>query len=233
MGGLVLAVDDTRFGGFSALRWSQGRLVAVSDIGNWASFEPIEQEDRLVAIASLEIGELHGLDDEPLSGKDLGDAEALTSAENGDWLVSFERSHRIWRYGSLNGAAAESGVHQETILGALPSNSGVEAMAGTDTDLLLCAEMVVQDMPHCSLLDGESASPFAIALSPLVRELGGVPTDADRATNGTYYVLFRSFSPEDGPGAAIVEVTPDGVSEELAVLRPPVHNRQHGGAGRS
>jgi hypothetical protein len=43
------------------------------------------------------------------------------------------------------------------------------------------------------------------------------------ASDGTLYVLFRSYSRADGSGAAIMALSPDGRSyREITTIRPPL-----------
>src|SRR3546814_3874290 len=76
-GGVHLASRDPRFGGLSGLRWDRGRLLAVSDAGDWFSFNVRESGGRLTGVADVRITRLSGADGAPLSGKKAGDAEAL------------------------------------------------------------------------------------------------------------------------------------------------------------
>lgn len=222
LGGLHLTSSDPRFGGYSGLRWSRGRLFAVSDTGSWASFVPVERQDRLVALRAARLGDLHGLRGERLAGKADTDAEALAIDENGGWLVGFERNHRIWRYRSLAGHARLSKLDPIGILGPLSDNSGVEALAGSPAGLLVCAEREPGRAANCQRVKGGRTTPVMAEAPPPLDGLGGVPTDAGNTRKGKSYVLFRSYSEADGPGAAIVEMSPRGVSDTVAVFRPPL-----------
>ncbi len=220
LGRVELRSRDARLGGLSGLRWRDGALMAVTDAGNWVSLGVRETDNRLIGVHSLKIGALHGLKGEVLEGKDSGDAEALTIAGNGDWLVAFERDHRIWRYPAIDGPAQVVEIQPEEILGKLAANNGLEAMAGTEADMLMCPEAIDWIFVECRLVkDGEGLGLHIAPPSPL-NGLGGVPTDADRRADGTYFVLFRSYSPADGARAAIVEVIPGGGVVYLAVFGP-------------
>jgi len=210
-------------GGLSALRWHDGRLYSVIDDGRWAAFVPVEQGGMLTGIRDLSMGDLLGPDGEKLAGKAAGDAESLTRSARGGWLVGFERDHRIWRYPTLSSRAEPTGIDPQTILGVLNDNSGVEALAGDERSLFLCAERVVDfAQPNCLRQSGGIITPAPVRPPDTIAALGGVPTDADRGADGTTYVLFRSYSPADGSGAAIMAIGPDLERRTLAVLRPPL-----------
>lgn len=177
----------------------------------------------LTGIRDLSMGDLLGPDGEKLAGKAAGDAESLTRSARGGWLVGFERDHRIWRYPTLSSRAEPTGIDPQTILGVLNDNSGVEALAGDERSLFLCAERVVDfAQPNCLRQSGGIITPAPVRPPDTIAALGGVPTDADRGADGTTYVLFRSYSPADGSGAAIMAIGPDLERRTLAVLRPPL-----------
>lgn len=222
LGGLHLSSGDPRFGGLSGLRWRDGRLIAIGDNGHFVSFEPDEIDGRLIGVRAAQSGAFLGLEGESLSGKAEADAESLTLDANGDWLVSFERRHRVWRYETPGAAARETGIDPEAVFGALADNNGVEAMAGPADRLFLCAERASEGAPNCfTLEDGAATAINAEAPAPLDR-MGGKPTDADAGADGALYLLFRSYNPLDGSAAAIVSIAPDGAAETIAVLTPPL-----------
>ena len=85
----------------------------------------------------------------------------------------------------------------------------MEALAGDERSLFLCAERVFDfALPNCMRQSGGIITPASVRPPDAIAALGGVPTDADRGADGTTYVLFRSYSPADGSGAAIVAFDP-------------------------
>ena len=220
-GGIQLTSADPGFGGLSSLRWHRGRLHAVIDEGGWISFAPVERGGRLIEIAAAASGRLHGPDGEAFADKRLGDAESL-ARDGRNWLVGFEREHRILRYGDLAGPAVPSGYDPIAIFGPLGDNEGIEAMAAQGGRLFLCAERLPGPAANCALVDRDGAI-TRIALAPPrgLDQRVGFPTDADFAADGTLYVLFRSWSGgSDNRGAVIVR-RPDGRVETLALFLPP------------
>ena len=223
LGGLHIKSADNQFGGVSGLQWHQGRLYTVIDDGRWSSFEPIEDQEMLIGIRDVEIGILHGLQHEPLQGKANSDAEALTRRENGEWLVGFERNHRVWRYSQLSSEAQASGIDPVSLFGVLAANSGVEALASTPSGLIMCVERSNQTNPNCVQLNDEGAEEISVATPTALRSINGKVTDADTLSSGELVLLFRGYTAGEGSGAAIVVRTPDGLINNVAVLRPPLN----------
>ena len=227
-GGLDIPRMGKNIGGLSALRWDEpsGRLLALTDDARYVWITPREEAGRLIGIESLDVGDLVGLDGEPLSGKEKGDSESLTRSAKGGWLVGFERDHRIWRYPSLDTRPEPSKRDLQAWLGPLENNSGLETLAGDETDLLVCAERwsgADDELGNCALVDeGGGVENFGLVPQGTLFELGGVPTDADIAVDGTAFVLLRSYSSSDGSGAEILALSPQGERTEVATLRPPL-----------
>ena len=226
-GGLDIPRMGENIGGLSGLRWEaeSGRLLAITDDARWVWITPVEQGGRLTGIANVEIGNLLGVDGEALEGKLEGDSESLTRSALGGWLVGFERDHRVWRYPELTAYPQDTALSPTTLFGTLDDNAGLEALAGDETEFLACIERPSGSEPANCILQFEGTDvlgrcdlspPSALAL------LGGVPTDADALSDGTFVILFRSYSPNDGSGAAIVTLAGDGTRRELVTLRPPL-----------
>lgn len=221
-GGVAIEPDEFEIGGISGLEWAGGALHAVTDDGRWIAMRPDAINRRLVDIAAMEIGPLLDTDGDELGGKERSDAEAIARLASGDWLVAFEREQRIWRYADYREAPTASETRADDLLGAASGNSGIEALAGFADGFLACGEWVDPGRPNCLRVAGDSASRFHLPAPEGIAEAGGVPTDAACHEDGTCYVLFRSYRPDEGNRAAIVEVA-DGIPPRtLAVLRPPL-----------
>lgn len=225
LGGLDIPPSRLEIGGLSALRWNNGTMLSLTDDGRVVTFIPTERGGQLIALTKLRAGPLHDTDGEPLTGgKAQSDSESLTLSDEGGYLVGFERDHRIWRYGPVDFAALPTDFDPVTLLGELQDNRGVEVLAGNERNLVACAERAATpERDNCvRIIEGNAPAPFSVAPPREIANLGGVPTDADASSDGTLYVLFRSYSPADGNGAAIVAYAPDGTRRELATLRPPL-----------
>ncbi|GMN03279.1 esterase-like activity of phytase family protein [Erythrobacter sp. MTPC3] len=228
-GGIDIPRMDRNIGGLSALRWDakSGRLLALTDDARWVWIVPDEPDGELSGLENIDTGELLGPDGATLIGKEQGDSESVTRSAEGGWLIGFERDHRIWRYPSLTGPPAPPApmaVQPETVLGPLENNSGVEALAGDENSLFLCAEQVsLGGEPNCAAMSerGVFERQTHQAPEPLLG-YGAAPTDADMAADGTLYILFRSYSKLRGNDAAIIAIDPNGARRDLAVLASPL-----------
>ncbi|AOL23344.1 Peptidyl-prolyl cis-trans isomerase (rotamase) - cyclophilin family [Erythrobacter litoralis] len=221
-GALEIEPDEQEIGGISGLEWHEGKFHAVSDDGRWLTIVPDDINRRLVDVAAMEIGPLLDTDGDEMKDKARADAEAIARLPSGEWLIAFEREQRIWRYSDYRAAPIATEDRAAILLEQASGNNGIEALAGFEDGFLACGEWVGSDRPNCVRVTGSSASLFHLPAPEGIAEAGGVPTDAACKADGTCYVLFRSYRPEEGNRAAIVEVA-DGVPPKtLAVLRPPM-----------
>jgi cyclophilin family peptidyl-prolyl cis-trans isomerase len=77
-------------------------------------------------------------------------------------------------------------------------------------------------MLNCMRERGGGLVSFAVLAPDALAGRGAVPTDADCASDGTCYILFRSYSPQQGNAAAIVSVDPlTNEVTEVASFLPP------------
>ncbi|WP_298464435.1 esterase-like activity of phytase family protein [uncultured Erythrobacter sp.] len=227
LGGIDIPRLGQNIGGLSGLRWDaeSGRLLALTDDARWVWIAVRERDGRLVGIGEVTSGPLVGLDGEILSGKEAGDSEALTRSAQGGWLVAFERDHRVWRYPTLSGRPVATEIDPIALLGGFEENRGVETLAGDETEFFLCAERWSgpDDSGNC-IRQLAGADPEQVMVSPqgALFEFGATPTDADYGSDGSLYLLFRSYSPGDGAGAEIVLDNPEEGRRALITLRPPL-----------
>ena len=215
-GGLEIEPGELEIGGVSGIDWHDGLLYAVSDDGHWLTIETDEIGDQLIDLIEISKGELLDERGKRLRGKSEGDAEALTRTGDGAWLVAFEQDHRVWRYAAFDQAANTPADDPGLLVVDAPSNSGLETLAATSDGWLACGEWVKGPKPNCVINNGSGVLSFELEPPPLLAERGGVPTDADCASNGVCFVLFRSWSRELGNATAIVAMGPDGLTETLA-----------------
>jgi hypothetical protein len=99
LNGFQLRSRDPRFGGLSGLAvGGDGRLYSVSDRGYWVSAQMTFGADgKLTDLTDWKIQPILSTTGSPLISP-LYDAEALTRAPDGSFLIGFEGFHRIWRY---------------------------------------------------------------------------------------------------------------------------------------
>lgn len=228
LGGIELKSRDVRFGGLSALRsMGPGRLLSLTDGGQWIAIDLDEQGDRLVGLKGVMIDIVRGPEREPLKGKAHADAEALEYGPEGA-AVAFEREHRIWHYRRLDGAARSEAFPDQRWLDSLPPNGGIEAMAKIGDAWLYVAEAAVAGGRHEGVLLNPSGFNRTYARVTVDVPAPYSPTDAHALGDDQVLILARRFSPMQGVGAALLLATVDvkgltlGKSELLAELAPPL-----------
>jgi hypothetical protein len=134
-GGVVLASDDPRFGGWSDVLVAPDgtSLLAVGDQAGWlAATLQYDSGGGLATVVVTAMGQLKGLDGADLGAeKAMADAEALAWAPDGGYLVCFERNHRIWLYSPDLAGTPVQAPTPPAVLDLKPefANEGVEAMA--------------------------------------------------------------------------------------------------------
>lgn len=191
-----LVSKDQRFGGLSGLSsGADGDLYAVSDHGYWLSARMIVNSDgALKDLVEWKITPLLSTANTPVRGK-LRDAEALTRAGDGSFLVAFEGVHRIWRYSPPPMTFQSTPVPVPIPPAALqaPGNGGIEALTTlADGPLLIIAEELANadgSVKAWVLDDGEFTE-----LSYLPAK-GFRVTDCATLDNGDVLVLERRYVP--------------------------------------
>lgn len=229
MGGLELKSRDARFGGLSGLRWqSPGRLVAITDGGQWVTLNLREEGGRLVGLDSAGVGIVRGPAREPLKGKAHADAEALEIDARG-FAVAFEADQRVWHYRAPGGAATSDEFPDPAWLKSLPPNKGVEAMARMKGAWLYLAEAVMPGGYSEGVLAPIGRLSRSYGRVRLTLPQGYVPTDAQALDDDHVLVVGRRFSVAAGMSAVLVSVPVDvaalklGEPEVLATLTPPLN----------
>ena len=231
LGGLKLSSPHPRFGGFSGLVVSPdgGRLLAVSDEGAWLSAALDHDEDgRLTGLHDAVIGDLLDQNGAPLKGKSWQDAEALSRADDGSLLVSFERRHRVWRYQrqgrGLNGTPEV--MPPPSQLKGAPANGGLEALVSLGGgDLLALTERQGRGRSLAAYLYRKEQWTTLTYQANANRR----PADAARLANGDVLVLERGVSFFGGFSISLRRVESSAIqpnatleSAELAQLQLPL-----------
>ena len=223
-GGLDIPRMGQNIGGLSGLRWDSesGRLLAITDDARWVWITPDESDGRLIGLTNVESGPLLGVNGEVLTGKEQGDSESLTRSADGGWLVGFERDDRVLHYPTLAEPAWPARVNPASALGPFEENRGLETLAGDEGSLFACAERAPEEArTNCVWAkNGAELEPYALQTVPAVAWNGAVPTDADRTEEGSIFVLFRSYSPDQGNWVGISELRADGSRVDHLVLDP-------------
>ena len=228
LGGLDIPRMDQNIGGLSGLRWDaqSGRLLAITDDGRWVWIAPEENRGRLVGLEKVESGPLLNPDGIPFEGKEEGDSESIALTSQGDWLVAFERKHRVLNYhAGIAAPPLATKIDPVKIFGPLDDNRGLETLAAKGGFEIGCVERMASDVrPNCIISDGKGGNkPFFVHPPKVLADVNAAPTDADALLDGSEaLVLFRSYTPAEGNTAAIVAYAPDGTRREIATFLPPL-----------
>ena len=223
LGGLELDSLNGRLGGMSSLKWRDGLLYAVSDIGDWFTILPVERGGRLTGARVTAAGDLLAADGAELQGYLIGDAEGLAPDGDGGWLVSFEHEHKLLRYVRLGALAQESGLKPVELFGPLEENNGIEAIARRDGRTFLCAErLATAAAANCQLRTAGGVEQVRLTGPEGLDPNTAFPVDADFAADGTLYVLFRSWSGGSDNRGAIVARSPAGEMTTIATFVKPM-----------
>lgn len=239
------ALDSTapEWGGYSGMVLAPdgGALLAVSDVGHWLRLELTH--DAAGALTGVGAARIEPLLDEagrPVTDKEWSDAEEITQAADGQFFVSFERRHRIWRYGTAAGVPDGPAHPMPTPDGiqSLPENSGIEGMiVGAAGNLTIVAEGAPSGATESrgwtwiarenrwselAIERSDGFEPTALALLP------GPPSPAaQKIDHSVLLLLERRYTEADGPAARISVLFPSLISDRvasftLAALRLPL-----------
>jgi len=183
------------FGGISGLSvGADGRLYAVSDRGYWLSARMRhDSEGALMDLLDWQIKPILTPERTPTDGL-LTDAEALSRAPDGSFIVGFEQIHRLWRYPPppMTFDSPAQPITPPRDLAKAPRNGGLECLAVLRNGKIftLAEELQNKDGTFRGwLIDKERGV-----------ELSYVPSDGFRASdcaalpNGDVIVLERHLS---------------------------------------
>lgn len=189
-GGIEISSTDPRFGGLSGLRVSADgrRFVAITDVGYWMTGGlRYDERGRLIGVSDVNLQPLRDAAGRPLKTKYKGDAESLTEAPTGGYLVGFEGQHRLVHYPRV-GAAGQP-ITPPSDLGEAPSNGGVETMTAlADGRLLVITETWDVEGGTRGWLGPAPWTPLVWPTSEAFR-----PTDAATLADGDVLILERRF----------------------------------------
>lgn len=221
-GGISVTSDQTsRLHGLSDLVVrTDGSILVVSDDGDL--FKARLVLDGAGRPTGLRDGALHPLSgqiEEPLQGKDWGDAEGVTRLASGDMLVSFERRHRIWRYPDADGRRPSPAPMPDV---AMALNEGMEGLAaapklGPDTywvGVEAGGIWICHLKRACDPVAGLPAPPMGFRLSGLTS-----------GPDGELVVLHHAYSPASGSRVRL-EIVRDPMGAKTVIgslaLAPPL-----------
>ena len=172
------------------------RLYAVSDRGYWLSARMLlsNADGALLDLLDWQIAPMLTPAKTSVTGS-MADAEALTRAPDGSFLVAFEGRHRIWRFDPPPNTiqSAPTPVALPAQLSRAPSNGGIEGSTSlADGRLLALTEEFAN--PDGSfkgwLIDGNQFAELAYLPAK-----GFHVTDCAALENGDVLVLERRYVP--------------------------------------
>jgi hypothetical protein len=178
-------------------------ILAVSDVGTWLKLE-LTHDDAgvLTGVGAARIEPLLDEAGKPVAGKEWSDAEEIAEAD-GQFFVSFERRHRIWRYASAAGMP-DGPAHMVSVPDAvksLPENAGAEAMhVASDGTLLLVGEGGTGRPGESAAWLGRDQLWTKLAVE---RSEGFEPTSLAQSAGRDILLLERRYTESDGPAARI------------------------------
>lgn len=195
---VALSSPDKAFGGFSGLAvLPDGRLLAISDAGDWLVTRP--------GSASGEMGSISM----PGSDKADRDAEAVALAPDGETLVSLEQQHRILRFAGhgppLSPTAAP--LYRTDTMG-WPPNAGGESLAVLGDGSLI---WIAENAPTADgALTALFIAPDGITRPILIDPVDGFsPTDAVMLDDTHLLLLHRRYTGvETAAAISLVDLAP-------------------------
>ncbi|MGR3660094.1 MAG: esterase-like activity of phytase family protein [Paracoccaceae bacterium] len=185
------SIDSKYFGGFSGLEVGEDGLgfQMVSDRGIWiqSRFVRDEADGKIVDVESFEPIILKGRHTDWLPGI-WDDAEGLATGSDGQFYVSFEGNHRVWRYDGPTQKATDMAQHPD--FAAMQNNSSLEVLAiDGDGALYTLPErsgVLTRPFPVYRYRDEKWDQPFAIP-----RRGSFLPVGGDFGPDGKFYLLER------------------------------------------
>ncbi|MGH6950686.1 MAG: esterase-like activity of phytase family protein [Vitreimonas sp.] len=234
-GGLELSSANPAFGGVSDIEvLEDGRLVAISDNGDWFEAQlTLDESGALIGVTGMRTAFMRDEDGEVFPNKRAGDSEDFTQLPDGRFAVAFEQTQSIRIYDfNRDGpfGAAEAGP---ALAGAqdLPGNVGLEALASTaDGALLVGAEGGSGERTPLWLVALDASEPAAERIGYPLH--GGFSlTSLDRLPDGGFVAVERFYAPVIGARARITRFPSASLNargeglpqvEELATLLPPM-----------
>lgn len=211
LGILELKGGHRWFGGLSGMSMDGDWIIAVNDSGHWVRFRLHSDADgKPLAVSDLHVAPLGGLD----GSKHDGDAEELVAISDG-WLVSFERRHRVLRYGpDLSGEPVSLDI--PAAIAGLPDNGGIESLALLADGRLF---MVAEEGERDGLLPAWIGHPGAWEALSYQFRIPYRPTGMAALPGGGALAVERRFSVLGGLGARLVHIAPEDL-QPGAIIRP-------------
>jgi hypothetical protein len=202
---LVLAADSPLHGLSDLKLLDDGAFVSVSDAGDLVRGRlRLNAAGRLTGLEALGVRRLTLMDGAPIVDKTDGDAEGLAIDADGDLLVSFERSHRIWNYGApLRPRASPVAVQSPDTV--FPLNEGMEGIATGPAGLRVSGES--GGVWDCTAARCDVVVAPGTPLADSDFRITGM--DRDPSGDG-WFVVQRSYRPPVDTRARVRRLSEDG-----------------------
>lgn len=188
-GGLqIVTPRGDRLHGLSDLKLAGSDLVAVTDAGDLVRGRlALDRRGRLAGLSDLRLRGLTGEDGRAFPTKSDGDAESLAITADGDLIVGFEQTPRLWSYGPLG--ALRDRPSPRAVPPIAPGNDGLEALTAGPDGLRAAAE--TGGVWDCAARCVEVAPPPATP--PAISDWRVTGMDRDPAGDGWFVVerLYR------------------------------------------
>jgi hypothetical protein len=194
----ALTSPETAFGGLSGLAaLADGRLLAVTDAGDWLLYQPGATSGEIGSIAM------------PGDVKSDRDAEGVAFTPDGRTLVSLEQQHRILGFAGHGPPLTPAGepLYRTDTMG-WPPNGGGESLAvlGNGSLIWIAENVVSADGARTALLVAPSGATRRIMIEGVD---GFAPTDAVALDETHLLVLHRRFTgAETAAAISIVDLAP-------------------------
>lgn len=191
LGSFAWSRAESWFGGFSGLEVSDDgqSFVAVSDRGQIVAGGFSRQNGQITGIHSLKSQAI--LNPKGVRPKPKGrDAEGLAIGVNGQLYISFEGTHRVWRYAALGERAKSIPRHAD--FRGMQRNSSLEGLA-------IDRDGRIYTLPERSGALGRAFPIYRYdgrgwkVPMRMPRVDGFLPVGMDFGPNGRLYVLEREF----------------------------------------
>ena len=194
----VLTSPETSFGGLSGLAaLPDGRLLAVTDAGDWLLFRPGAPSGEMGSISM------------PGDVKSDRDAEAIAFTPDGRTLVSLEQQHRILGFAGRGPPLKPVGepLYRTDTMGWPPNGGGESLAVLGDGSLIWIAEnAATADGAITALLVAADGNTRPILIDPVD---GFAPTDAVLLDETHLLLLHRRFTGvETAAAISIVDLAP-------------------------
>jgi hypothetical protein len=224
LGAITIPAGKDKVTGLSGLWVDKNNkdIVTLTDDGRVFQGEMSWAKGNLVGVKFEKPITLKNIDGKKF--KRRADTEALARTETGEWLVAFERDHRIWRYSDIE--ATPINLPLPPVALTLPRNEGLEAVASLpDGGVIALAEVGQAGDEHQGWrLEKGRWQSFIYKGGPSF-----APTDMVTISPNSFLVLERRVNLFPPGFQSRLTLWQGGENKELAWLTAPLINENFEG----